>query len=75
VLQDLGTVASRCFLAANHILAGIPTMYLIERVTKSSMSVTSDGDVPRHGGEIGAETPQNRPDSALGGLSPQLRSR
>jgi hypothetical protein len=50
-------------------------MYLIERVTKSSMSVTSGGDVPRHGGEIGAETPQNRPDSALGGLSPQLRSR
>jgi hypothetical protein len=50
-------------------------MYLIERVTKSSMSVTSPDDVRRQRGEIGAGTLQNPPDSVLGGLSPQPRSR
>jgi hypothetical protein len=41
VAQELGAVGSRCFLAANHIFAGIPMIYLIERVTKSSIFATS----------------------------------
>ena len=50
-------------------------MYLIERVTKSSMFVTPLNDVRRQHGEIGAGMLQNQRDSGFGGLSPQPRSR
>jgi hypothetical protein len=57
-------------------------MYLIETVTKSSISVTARSSLPGHGGEITAEQAVNRAETSrkptrtfLSGLSPQPQTR
>jgi hypothetical protein len=50
-------------------------MYLIETVTKSSISATACSSLPGHNGEITAKQPVNPAETASGGLSPQPQTR
>jgi len=50
-------------------------MYLIETVTKSSISATACFSLPGHNGEITAKQPVNPAETASGGLSPQPQTR
>jgi hypothetical protein len=53
----------------------LPNSYLIETVTKTSISATAHASVTDDGGEIAAEPAVKRRKTRFGGLSPQAGSR